>query len=142
MRALLDVNVLIALLDENHAHHAAASEWFRGHIGLGWASCPLTQNGCIRIISQPRYPNALDVSEAIARLRMAVSTPHHHFIADDVSLLDDSVVAWRQLSGPRQLTDVYLLALAVVHDARLVILDKSVPLAAVHRASDASLVVI
>ena len=142
MRVLLDVNVLIALLDENHAHHAAASEWFRGHIDLGRASCPLTRNGCIRIISQPRYPNALDVSEAIARLRTAVSTPYHHFIADDVSLLDDSVVAWRELSGPRQLTDVYLLALAVAHDTRLVTLDKSVPLAAVHRASDASPVVI
>ena len=142
MRALLDVNVLIALLDENHSHHAAASDWFRGHIDLGWASCPLTQNGCIRIISQPRYPNALDVSEAIARLRTAVSTPYHRFIADDVSLLDDSIVAYRQLSGPRQLTDVYLLALAVAHDARLVTLDKSVPLAAVRRASDASLAVI
>ena len=135
MRALLDVNVLIALLDENHTHHAAASEWFGGHIDPGWVSCPLTQNGCIRIISQPRYPNALDVSEAVARLRAAVSTPYHQFI-DDVSLLDDSVVAHRQL------TDVYLLALAVVHDARLVTLDKSVPLAAVRRASDASLIVI
>ena len=142
MRALLDVNVLIALLDENHTHHAAASEWFGGHIDLGWVSCPLTQNGCIRIISQPRYPNALDVSEAVARLRAAVSTPYHQFIADDVSLLDDSVVVHRQLFGPRQLTDVYLLALAVVHDARLVTLDKSVPLAAVRRASDASLIVI
>ena len=142
MRALLDVNVLIALLDENHAHHAAASDWFRGHIDSGWASCPLTQNGCIRIISQPRYPNTLDVSEAIARLRTAVSTPYHRFIADDVSLLDDSIVAYRQLSSPRQLTDVYLLALAVAHDTRLVTLDKSVPLAAVRRASDTSLVVI
>ena len=92
MRALLDVNVLIALLDENHVHHAAASDWLAERIESGWASCPLTQNGCIRILSQPRYPNALGVGEAMARLWTAVSTPHHRFIADDVSLLDDAVV--------------------------------------------------
>ena len=142
MRALLDINVLISLLDENHTHHASASEWFGGHIESGWVSCPLAQNGCIRIISQPRYPNALDISEAVARLRAAVSTPYHHFVADDVSLLDDSIVDHRQLLGPRQLTDIYLLALAVKHDARLVTIDKSVPLAAVRRASGASLIVI
>lgn len=142
MRGLLDVNVLIALLDENHTHHVAVSDWFTGHIAQGWASCPLTRNGCVRIISQPRYPNALGVAEAVARLQAAVSTPHHQFVADDVSLLDDAVVDRRQLSGPRQLTDTYLLALAVVHGARLVTLDKSVSLGAVRGASEESLVMI
>ena len=142
MRALLDVNVLIALLDENHVHHAAASDWLAERIESGWASCPLTQNGCIRILSQPRYPNALGVGEAMARLRTAVSTPHHRFIADDVSLLDDAVVDRRRLSGPRQVTDVYLLALAVAHGARMVTLDKSVPLSAVPGASEDSLAAI
>ena len=142
MRALLDVNVLIALLDENHTHHTAVSDWFASHIEPGWASCPLTQNGCVRIVSQPRYPNALGVAEAVARLQAAVSTPYHQFVPDDVSLLDDAVVDRRQLLGPRQLTDVYLLALAVAHGARLVTLDKSVSLAAVRGASEASLVVI
>ena len=57
MRALLDVNVLVALLDENHTHNAAAETWLAGNIHHGWASCPLTQNGCVRILSQPAYPN-------------------------------------------------------------------------------------
>lgn len=142
MRALLDVNVLIALLDENHTYHAAASNWFAAHIEGGWASCPLTQNGCVRIVSQPRYPNALSVSAAMTRLQAAVSTPHHRFLADDVSLLDESVVDRRHLLSPRQLTDTYLLALAVAHGARLATLDKSVPVAAVRAANPDSLVVI
>ena len=142
MRALLDVNVLIAMLDANHAHHVTVSEWFAAHVEEGWASCPLTQNGCVRIVSQPRYPNALGVAEAVARLQAAVSTPWHEFFADDVSLLDDAVVNRRQLLSPRQLTDVYLLALAAAHGARLVTLDKSVSLAAVRSARAAHLAVI
>lgn len=142
MRALLDVNVLIGLLDENHTHHATVSDWFAAHIEHGWASCPLTQNGCVRIISQPRYPNALGVAEAVMRLREAVSTPWHQFLPDDVSLLDDGVVNRQQLMGPRQLTDVYLLALAVSHGVRLVTLDKVVSFVAVRGASDGHLVVI
>ena len=142
MRALFDVNVLIALLDENHAHHATASDWLADHVEHGWASCPLTQNGCVRIISQPRYPNTLGVAEAVMRLREAISTPWHQFLPDDVSLLDDDVVDRLQLLGPRQLTDVYLLALAVAHGARLVTLDKSVPYAAVRGASEDRLVVV
>ena len=142
MRALLDVNVLIALLDENHAHHAAASNWFADHVEQGWASCPLTQNGCVRIVSQPRYPNALGVAEAVVRLQAAVSTPYHRFLADDVSLLDDAMVDRRQLLNPRQLTDVYLLALAVAHGVRFVTLDKSVSLTAVRGATEESLAVI
>ena len=63
MQALLDVNVLIALLDENHTHHATVSDWFADHIEHGWASCPLTQHGYVRIVSQPRYPNALRVAK-------------------------------------------------------------------------------
>ena len=69
MRALLDVNALIALLDENHTHHAAASDWFGNQIELGWASCPLTQNGCVRIVSQPRYPNARSIADVVTRLQ-------------------------------------------------------------------------
>ena len=59
MRALLDVNVLIALLDSDHLHHGRARGWLKENIKHGWASCPLTQNGCIRIMSQTGYPNAL-----------------------------------------------------------------------------------
>jgi hypothetical protein len=59
VRALLDVNVLIALLDSDHASHDSAINWFAKHAREGWASCPITQNGCIRIMSNPGYPNPL-----------------------------------------------------------------------------------
>ncbi len=142
MRALLDVNVLIALLDKNHSNHMVASDWFASHIEQGWASCPLTQNGCVRILSQPKYPNTLGIAEAAKRLHEAVSTPYHQFVADDISLLDDAVVDSRNLSRPGQITDVYLLAFAVTHGARLVTLDKYVPLATVREAREESLIVI
>lgn len=99
MRALLDVNVLVALLDENHTHNAAAETWLAGNIHHGWASCPLTQNGCVRILSQPAYPSALSVADAVMRLRTAVSGPYHRFLADSVSLLDDAVVDCRRVSA-------------------------------------------
>lgn len=142
MLALLDVNVLVALLDENHTQNANASAWFADNVDSGWASCPLTQNGCIRIIAQPGYPNAIGLTDALSRLQRAVSTPYHRFIPDDISLLDDAVVDRRHLLGHRQLTDVYLLALANAHDARLVTLDKSVPVSAVRGADVDSLFVI
>lgn len=142
MLALLDVNVLVALLDENHTQNANASAWFADNVDSGWASCPLTQNGCIRIIAQPGYPNAIGLTDALSRLQRAVSTPYHRFIPDDISLLDDAVVDRRHLLGHRQLTDVYLLALANAHDARLVTLDKSVPVSAVRGADVESLFVI
>ena len=100
MRALLDVNVLVALFDENHTFNAAAETWLAGNIHHGWASCPLTQNGCVRILSQPAYPNALSVTDVVMRLRAAISGPHHRFLPDSVSLLDDAVVDCRRVSRP------------------------------------------
>ena len=143
MRALFDVNVLIALLDKNHDKHTTVSNWLGSHIQQGWASCPLTQNGCVRILSQPKYPNSLGIADAVERLRSAVSTPYHRFFADDISLLDDAVMDSGSLSGPKQITDTYLIALAVEHSARFVTLDnKQLPLATVKKASEESLVVI
>ena len=142
MLSLLDVNVLIALLDENHAHHAPTASWFSDHVDQGWASCAITQNGCLRILSQPKYPNALTVDDALTRLREAVSTQSHHFLPNDLSLLDNTVIDSTYVLGHRQLTDIYLLALAVAHEARLVTLDKAVPLAPVRGASTESLLVI
>ncbi len=142
MRALLDVNVLVALFDENHTFNASAGTWLAGNIHHGWASCPLTQNGCVRILSQPAYPNALSVTDAVMRLRAAISEPYHRFLPDSVSLLDDAVVDCGRVSRPRQLTDIYLLALAVEHGCRLVTFDRSILTAAVRRAERRSLVVI
>ena len=142
MRSLYDTSCLVAILDEDHTAHATVSAWFAANIEHGWASCPLTQNGCVRILSQPNYPGAFSVAEAIAGLSAAVSSEHHQFIPDDISLLDDALVDDRRLLGHRQLTDVYLLALAVAHDARLVTLDTRIPLAPVHGANATHLVMI
>ena len=142
MRALLDINVLIALFDRNHASHPIASQWLATHIDEGWASSPLTQNGCVRILSQPRYPNPLSINEAIRRLRLAVATPYHLFFPDDISLLDDDILDGVSLSGPSQITDAYLLALAIAHGARFVTLDKQIPLTTAKHATHESLVIL
>jgi uncharacterized protein len=126
MRALLDVNVLIALLDADHSLHARATQWLDLHARDGWASCPITQNGCVRIMSHPGYPNALPVGTVMERLAEACANDLHEFWPDDLSLLDANVADSSRIHGPRQITDVYLLALAVRRDGRLVTLDQSV----------------
>lgn len=142
MRALLDVNVLVALFDGNHSLHGAAMRWFEGHGDAGWASCPITQNGCIRVMSQPGYPEHMPVLNLVERLRQATAHRAHEFWPDDASLLDDRMIDASRIHGPGQLTDVYLLALAVSHGGRLVTLDQSIPLAAVRDAQKKHLVVI
>jgi uncharacterized protein len=127
MRALLDVNVLIALLDSDHVHHATAHAWLENNIGTGWASCPLTQNGCIRIMSQPAYPGCLPARAVAQRLRAATATPWHAFWPDSISLVDESLVDWSGVLGSRQVTDVYLLGLAVRNAGRFATFDRSVP---------------
>ena len=131
MRALLDVNVLIGLLDAAHIHHQRASQWLEQSLHHGWASCPLTQNGCLRIMAQPAYPQALPLAAVAQRLGQAAATPAHLFIADDYSLLDADSLHWPQLLGHRQVTDAYLLGLAVRHGCRFVSFDARVNLAAV-----------
>lgn len=140
MRALLDVNVLCALLDAQHVHHEQARQWLTRNAKHGWASCPLTQNGCLRVMSQPAYPGHVPVAAIAERLGAAVDEDHHAFWPADVSLLDDGIARKTRILGPRQVTDVYLLALAVAHDGRLVTFDARVPLAAVPRAEPIHLV--
>ena len=123
MQALLDVNVLIALLDVDHRHHEAARRWMRDNIRDGWATCPITEIGCVRVMAQPVYPNSRSASHVAERLRDALATDHHEFWPDDVSLLRPGVIDWRRIVGPRQITDVYLLALAVAHGGRFVTFD-------------------
>lgn len=142
MRALLDVNVLIALLDSAHLHHAAAMDWLGRELGQGWASCPLTQNGCIRIMSQPAYPGALPAAAVAERLAEAANGPDHRFWADDVNVLGPGVVQWDRILGHRQITDAYLLALAVRHGGRLVTFDRRLSVEAVVDAGSEHLVVL
>ena len=142
MRALLDVNVLIALLDSDHTSHVVALRWFEKHAREGWASCPITQNGCVRIMSNPSYPNALPVQAIMKRLADACEADVHEFWSDEVSLLDPDVVDSTRIHGPRQLTDIYLLALAVEQEGRFVTFDTEIPLAVVRKATADNLVVL
>ena len=142
MRALLDVNVLIALLDSDHASHDSAISWFSKHAREGWASCPITQNGCIRIMSSLGYPNPLPVQAVIEHLAEACRQNIHEFWPDEISLLDSDVVDSTRIHGPRQLTDIYLLALAVQHEGRLVTFDTGIPLAAVRKATTQKLLIL
>lgn len=142
MRALLDVNVLVALFDANHSLHESAMRWFDAHGDEGWASCPITQNGCVRIMSQPGYPEHMPVVTVVERMRQATGHRAHEFWADNASLLDEARIDATRIHGPGQLTDVYLLALAVAHGGALVTLDQSIPLAAVKGAQKKHLVVI
>lgn len=142
MRALLDVNVLIALLDADHTSHHAAISWFAANASNGWASCPITQNGCLRIMSHPGYPSGHAVHAIVERLRGATEHDVHEFWPDDVSLLDERRIDSTRIHGPRQLTDVYLLALALAHGGRLVTFDRSLAIDAVKGATRHHLVVL
>lgn len=142
MRALLDVNVLIALLDAAHVGHGTASRWMARHIGDGWASCPITQNGCIRIMSQPAYPGAVAAAAVAARLAEAAADSSHEFWPDDVSLLEPGAIDWQRVLGHRQVTDSYLLALAVRHRGRFVTFDGRIATAAVAGAAARHLTVL
>ena len=142
MPALLDVNVLIALLDGAHLHHHRAMAWLHENIDHGWASCPLTQNGCVRIMSQNGYPNCRPVVDIARRLRAATDTPMHTFWADNLSLLDSAHIDCQELLQPRQITDAYLLALAAEHGGTFVTFDRAIMLAAVPQASAENLIVL
>jgi toxin-antitoxin system PIN domain toxin len=142
VRALLNVNVLIALLDSDHASHDSAIHWFAKHAREGWASCPITQNGCIRVMSNPGYPNPLPAQAVIEHLAVACHQDIHGFWPDEISLLDSAVVDSTRIHGPRQLTDIYLLALAVKREGRLVTFDTHIPLAAVRKATTQNLLIL
>jgi len=142
MRALLDANVLIALLDAEHLHHEAARAWLRSNIQHGWATCPITQNACLRIMAQPAYPNPLPVARVAERLAEAMATPDHEYWPDNLSLLSAGVIDWRRMIGPKQITDIYLLAIAVQREGRFVTFDARVLPSAVVRARDEHLCVI
>ena len=142
MRALLDVSVLLPLFDPEHAHHGRARAWWAEHRNEGWASCPLTQNGFVRVISGAGYGQPVFVSAALSILDAQVRQPGHEFWPDDISLMDRKLFDHERILGPKQITDVYLLALAVKRGGRLVTFDQAIPLAAVHGAELRHLAVI
>jgi len=140
MRALLDVNILIALLDADHVMHGQAMSWLERELRHGWASCPLTENGVIRIMSHPAYPNTRPSATVAERLAEACASPDHEFWPEDVSLFAPRLIDWDRILGHRQVTDAYLLALAVRHGGRLVTFDRRIRPDAVSGAREEHLV--
>lgn len=142
MRALFDVNVLIALLQPDHVHHVLTQRWWEANQLYGWASCPLTQNGFLRVVSQPNYLRPMPISRAVDVLAEGMEGTDHVFWPDDISLVDPALFDHDRILGPKQLTDIFLLGLAVKHDGRLATLDHAIPLSAVRGAQPQHIAVI
>jgi toxin-antitoxin system PIN domain toxin len=129
---LLDVNVLVALIDPGHVAHDAAHIWFETSGHKDWATCPMTENGVIRIVGSPRYMNTpgspATVAVMVAKLR---SLPGHRFWSDDLSLVASDFVDPTRILTSAQVTDTYLLALAKANSGKLATFDRRLSAAAV-----------
>lgn len=136
MRFLFDVNVWVALFDDAHVFSEQANELVETP-GLQIATCPLVENGVIRVMNSPSYGRrgAVGIRQVRARLQQACDELDHEFWPDDVSLRDDRRVDFDRVHGHRQVTDVYLLALAVAYGGCLVTFDRGVPVSAVRGAT-------
>jgi len=130
--ALLDVNVLVALFDPDHVHHEAAHRWFGGNRQDGWATCPITENGLVRILSNPAYNASPETRGAVVRrLGEFCASGGHLFWPDEISLLDPRLFRWSAPVAHQMLTDIYLLGLARSKTGRLATFDRGIPAAAV-----------
>ncbi|MEA3410174.1 MAG: TA system VapC family ribonuclease toxin [Pseudomonadota bacterium] len=140
---LLDVNVLIALLDPAHINHEAAHHWFARIRKQNWATCPITENAVTRILSNPGYPSINWMpNEVMDHLDGFLTEEQGHiFWEDSISLQDESLFDRSMIRGHKQLTDIYLLGLAVRHQGKLATFDRSIPWKAVKEASKGSLAI-
>lgn len=122
---LLDVNVLIALVDPAHVQHDEAHTWFSRVGKRNFATCPITENGLLRIVGHPKYPNSPGPPSVVAKLLTAFrELPGHHFWPDNISIADSAHVEVGLLSNHSRVTDSYLLALAQAHRGRLATMDR------------------
>lgn len=144
MRSLLDVNYLVALLDPQHAFHDAAHEVWPMIEGNGWASCPITEIGTIRVISGSKYPgsNKFSIPDLVTRLNGLTAQTDHEFWTEPVSIINDREFDPSMIVGSKQITDIYLLGLATYKKARLVTFDRKIPIGAVRAATESNLMVI
>jgi toxin-antitoxin system PIN domain toxin len=141
--ALLDVNLLVALFDADHVHHDLAHDWFGDNRRSGWATCPVTENGLIRVLANPRYLSTISGLAAVVELlRRFRSSGHYQFWDEHLSLADESLFNPSFVRGHAHVTDVYLLGLAQKKGGRLATFDRSIPLAAVAGATTDTLAVI
>ena len=138
MIALLDVNCLIALLDVDHVHHSTMAGWFRARSGEGWSTCPITENGLIRVMSLPKYPSGRrspeQIVERLVMLKSAYSGTHS-FWPDEISLTDDTLFRVEHITSTKLVTDAYLLGLAAKNNAKLVSFDRTLPWQAIRNGS-------
>lgn len=129
--ALLDVNALVALAWDSHVHHAAIRSWFAARGAAGWATCPTTESGFVRVSSNPKVlPSPILPSTAREVLAALRRVPGHRFLGDDVSMVDDDVP---RVSGHRQVTDAHLVTLARRHGVGVVTFDAGLAAVADHR---------
>jgi toxin-antitoxin system PIN domain toxin len=130
--------VLIALIDPAHIQHDAAHEWFAAHGHAAWATCPLTENGVVRIVGHARYPNSPGTPAAVIAIVTGLrALPGHAFWADDISLFDAEKVDADRLLNSAQVTDSYLLALACAHGGHLASFDRRLVADAVRGGAEA-----
>lgn len=143
MRCLLDINVLIALLDQDHTFHARAHAWWRKE-QPPWASCPITENGVVRIMASPSYSRGrqFTVSELVNLLQTFTARTQHTFWSDSVSILDATRFDHGRILLSKTVTDIYLLSLAVEKSGRLVTFDQGIATSAVARATPRNLLVV
>ena len=128
---LLDINLLIALIDPMHVHNESAHQWFTEKGQQAWATCPITQNGFVRIASHPNYPNRPgDVPAVLSILSQVCEAPGHHFWKADLSILE--IIEPDAIITHAQITDVYLLGIAVHHKGKLATLDRRIPVEVIH----------
>ncbi|HEX3473303.1 MAG TPA: TA system VapC family ribonuclease toxin [Silvibacterium sp.] len=123
---LLDVNALIALIWPEHEFHLQAISWFERNARHGWATCPITQMGFVRVMSNTPSANAPDINEALRLLDLNLSHPNHEFWPDEIGLSPAIDRVDAKLQGHRQITDAYLLGLAMHHKGRLATFDRSI----------------
>lgn len=129
---LLDVNVLIALVDPAHIEHDRVHDWF-GRVGIkAFATCPITQNGLLRIVGHPKYPNSPGPPRTVVAVLNAICAMEgHQFWSDSISLISSELVDTTLLSSHSRVTDSYLLALARPNHGRLATLDQKLSVDAV-----------
>lgn len=143
MTALLDVSVLVALFNAGHADHDVAHDWFADNGKSGWASCPLTENGLLRVLGNPtQAAGFVPIPQLLENLKRFCASSQHDFWPDVISFRDETMFNVAAIRGPAQLTDVFLLGLAVKRRGRFVTFDQSIPIGAVKKARRENLLVL
>ena len=124
---LLDVNVLIALVREDHVGHKSVKRWFQQTGSRNWVTCPWTEASFVRIVSNPKFSeSALDLGEALEMLEVVTQLPGHRFWPMDVPFGDAVAPFSERLFGHQQVSDAYLLGLALKKKGLLVTLDRGI----------------